>query len=44
MAAGEAVLFVYEKLEAASAALRAAGAEPVPAAEIAAAGIIPLAR
>jgi hypothetical protein len=43
------VLFVYEKLEAASAALRAAGAEPVPAAEIAAAGttaagIVPLAR
>lgn len=44
MAAGEAVLFVYEKLEAASAALHAAGAEPVPAAGIAAAGTVPLAR
>ncbi len=39
MAAGNAVLFVYEKLEAATGALAAAGAEPVPAAEIDPAGI-----
>ncbi len=39
LAAGEAVLFVYEKFSAAKEALGAVGAEPVPAAGITTAGI-----